>query len=448
MWKFKELGLDFWDYVLILMIGGVVFVFTHFLYPPLIKWLKKREYIGYDIHKKDRPATAESGGLGLTLGLILGLLLVMIFFPTIWKESLIFIITIAIAGLIGWIDDRIQLRSIVKIALMFITGLPVFIANLWFIGFINVESPTLPFLGQLRLNIIYPLILPFIIMIMTNTVNMLEGYNGEGSGTCSVATIFLVIIAIVISSVEGLIFAIVLLGALLAFFLVNKYPAKTFPGDIGTLVIGAALGLIGIFGSLEYALVLVMLPQVFNSFYVIASVRGFKESHDIVKKDIWLDEQDLIHANSEKDAPLTLPRLIVAPKALSEPELVKRFIALSIISGAFAILGTLFFPKLGLSVPVVIILIFFAIALILGILYVFPALRGLTLIMFVLIAIAMVLLWIIDMFIVESILNWLFGGLIGVGILVVWYVVTVIYFNHICIDGKNTDQKTIDLEEK
>lgn len=32
-----------------------------------------------------------------------------------------------------------------------------------------------------------------------------------------------------------------MLGALLAFLFYNKYPANVFPGDVGTLIIGACI---------------------------------------------------------------------------------------------------------------------------------------------------------------------------------------------------------------
>ena len=162
---------------------------------------------------------------------------------------------------------------------MVLAGAPVFIFKL--LGYISIASPAMPILGRLRALVwIYPLIIPVIIAITTNTVNMLEGYNGEGSGTTTISMIFIIVAAVIAQSVQGLIFGIVTLAVIFAFFLFNKYPSKAFPGDIGTLVIGAAIGMVAVLGSLEVVMFIALLTQVFNSFYVIASVRGFKESHD------------------------------------------------------------------------------------------------------------------------------------------------------------------------
>jgi UDP-N-acetylglucosamine--dolichyl-phosphate N-acetylglucosaminephosphotransferase len=399
------------------------------LYPPLIKWIKKKGWIGYDIHKKARTPTPESGGIGITIALVFGSIIVGIFYPELWMTVLVFIITIVFAGAIGFIDDRKQFSSIKKIILLIIAGLPVFIFNLPFIGWISVNSPKLPVLGQLRLNVIYPLILPFIVLILTNTVNMLEGYNGEGSGTTSIATFFIIIAAIMTQSGEGVIFGVVILGAGLGFYKFNKFPAKVFPGDVGTLTIGSAIAMLGILGSLEIAMVLVMLPQIFNSFYVIASVHGFKESHTVEIKDISMDDEDYIHASLENGAPLTLPRLILATGKLNEKDLVRNIMALSVISGIFAIMTIQWIlpidvPNYALSFSV------FAIG---GILYVivikkFPRIFGITIIMTILMIIALILVYILDIFIVKQPLNWLYSGILGIIVLIIWYGITIVYF--------------------
>ena len=406
-----------------------MFFFTYFLYPPLIKWIKKRGWIGYDIHKKNRTPTPESGGIGMAISLIIGSIIIGIFYSELWMEVVVFIITIIFAGVIGFIDDRKQFSSKKKIILLIISGLPVFIFNLPIIGWINVNSPVIPILGQLRLSVIYPFVLPFIVLILTNTVNMLEGYNGEGSGTTSIATFFMIIAAIMTKSGEGVIFGVIILGAGLAFYLFNKFPAKVFPGDIGTLTIGAAIAMLGILGSLEVVMVLVMLPQIFNSFYVIASEHGFKESHTILKKDIWIDDDDFIHASLERGAPLTLPRLVLANGKLNEKDLVNNIMALSVISGLFALIATQWIlpidiPNYPLS---------FSVFIICGAIYAliiknFPRIFGMTVIMSILMIITIILVYIIDIFIIKQPSNWVYGGILGLIALFIWYGITVGYF--------------------
>ncbi|QEE15406.1 hypothetical protein DSAG12_01231 [Promethearchaeum syntrophicum] len=430
MFTFSDLNLTWIDGIIIFSIGLIVFLFAYFLYPPLIKWIKKKGWIGYDIHKKSRTATPESGGIGIAIALIIGSIIIGIFYSELWMEVIVFIITIIFAGVIGFIDDRKQFSPKKKIILLIISGLPVFIFNLPIIGWISVNSPVLPILGQLRLNLIYPFVLPFIVLILTNTVNMLEGYNGEGSGTTSIATFFMIIAAIMIKSSEGVLFGAIILGAGLAFYFFNRFPAKVFPGDVGTLTIGAAIAMLGILGSLEVAMILVMLPHIFNSFYVIASEHGFKESHSVKIKDIFIDDEDFIHASLEHGSSLTLPRLILANGKLKEKDLVNNIMALSGISGIYAIIAIQWIlpievPNYALSFSV------FAIG---GVLYYiiikkYPRIFGITIIMTVLMIIGLILVYILDIFIVKQPLNWLYSGILGIIVLIIWYGITIIYFN-------------------
>ncbi|MHA1777609.1 MAG: hypothetical protein DRO88_01135 [Promethearchaeia archaeon] len=432
MIRISQLQLEWYQIVVLVLIGLFVFGFTYWLYPYIISWMKRKKYVGYDIHKQSRPETAESGGIAFSISITFGLIMLGFIIPTLWHEVFIFIITILIATVVGWIDDRKQLSSLRKIILMFVTGLPVFIANLPFLGFIKISNPILPILGRLQLTIIYPLTIPIIIMVMTNTVNMLEGYNGEGSGTTSIALVFMILASFLLGSSQGLIYGYICLAGIGAFYFFNKYPAKIFPGDTGTLVIGASIALVGIFGSIETIMILVMLPQIFNSFYVIASVRGFKESHTIDKKDILLDSNDLIHASEESTAPLTLPRLLTASGPLSEKELVNHIFGLSTIAGIISLIVALtmmpfFGPYDAFKILGVISISLLTFLLVISL---FPKILGLSVIMVVLVLIALGFLWIIDQYIIDKPVNWLFGILIGGVILILWYLITLIYFRH------------------
>lgn len=430
MIRLSQLQLEWYQIVVLVLIVLFVFIFTYWLYPHIISWMKQKKYVGYDIHKQSRPETAESGGIGFSISIIIGLIMVGIIITSLWHEIIIFTITVIIATIVGWIDDRKQLSSLKKIVLMFITGLPVFISNLPFIGFIKISNPILPILGRLQLTIIYPLTIPIIIMVMTNTVNMLEGYNGEGSGTTSIALLFMIFASFLLGSSQGIIYGLICFAGIAAFYFFNRYPAKIFPGDTGTLVIGASIALVGIFGSIETVMILVMLPQIFNSFYVIASVRGFKESHTIGKKDIYQDSADLIHASEEGDAPITLPRLLTAAGPLSEKDLVHHIFGLSTIAGIISlIIVLLMMPFFGpydafkiLGVISISLLVFFLVITSL------PKILGLSVIMVVLVFIALIFLWIIDQYIIDKPVNWLFGILIGMVILGLWYLITVAYF--------------------
>jgi UDP-N-acetylmuramyl pentapeptide phosphotransferase/UDP-N-acetylglucosamine-1-phosphate transferase len=442
MIRISDLNWEIVEIIYLIIIFIVGFVITTLIIPPIIKVMKKKGYIGIDIHKNSKTEVAESGGIAIIFGISCTSVLLIIFFPSFFNEILIFLLTVILSGIIGYIDDRIRLKSRYKVLLTIFTGILIFLANL--IGFISIESPTIPFLGKLRLSFIYPILVPIIVAVFANTVNMLEGYNGEGSGTSIIALISLLACSIIWDSAEGLLFTLISLAVLIPFYLYNKFPAKIFPGDVGTLSIGAIFAGIALFGSLEAAVFCALLIHIFNSFYVLYSVKGFFESSEILdnKSDIILLENDTIKASDLKSAALTLPRLILAKGPLKEPELVKRIFIISIICGFFSIISTILMvitiENIDYTSIIIVTVIFGFITAI--ILYKFPRIRGIVILMVILIVIGYVYLVCIDLFIMP--LNFVDLNILGIIIptnilislilvipgLLVWYYITIKFF--------------------
>jgi len=456
MIRISDLNWDIVETIYLIIIFIVGFAVTSLIIPYIIKFMKKKGYIGIDIHKNSRTEVAESGGIAIIFGISITSVLLIIFFPNFSNEILIFILTVVLSGVIGFIDDRIRLKSRYKVILTIFTGILIFLANV--IGFISIESPTIPFLGKLRLNVIYPIVVPIIVAVFANTVNMLEGYNGEGSGTSIIALISLFVCSIIWNSAEGMLFTVISLAVLIPFYLYNKFPAKIFPGDVGTLSIGAIFAGIALFGSLEAAVFCALLIHIFNSFYVLYSVKGFFESSEILgnRSDIILLENDLIKASDLKGAALTLPRLILAKGPLREPELVKNIYIISIICGFISILTTLLMVITTGNRDFVILTI---VAVIFGVittivLYFFPRIRGIVILMVVLIVIGYVYLVCIELFIMPLQLvdinilgliiptNILISLFLVIPGLLIWYYITIKYFWYEIKKMKNSLQST------
>ncbi len=443
MIRITDLNWGLLEAIYLIIVFAVGFTITMVIIPYLIKIMKRKGHIGIDIHKNLKTEVAESGGISIVIGISFASMFLIIFFPSFFNEILIFVLTVVLSGLIGYIDDRIKLRSRYKLILTIFTGTLIFLAN--FLGFIKIDSPTIPFLGQLRLTVIYPILAPIIVAVFANTVNMLEGYNGEGSGTSIIALCSLFICSIIWNSAEGVLFTVIAIAVLIPFYLYNKFPAKIFPGDVGTLSIGALFACIALFGSLEAAVFCALLIHIFNSFYVLYSVKGFFESSEILenKSDIILLKNDLIKASNEKDAALTLPRLILAKGPLKEPKLVKNFYIISIICGFFSIITTLLMVwtigNLDLITIAIIIVIFGLLSAIL--LCKFPRIRGIVILMLILMIVGFIYLLCIELFIMPikfvdiNILGFLtiptnivISFILVIPGLLLWYYITVKYF--------------------
>lgn len=431
MYPISYLSLSVWQVVLIPVLFLLPFVITYLLLPRQIQWMHQKGWTGRDVHKTARPVVAESGGISLVVGFLAGLGVIAALVPVLMNETLVLGATVTVAAGIGFFDDRKRLSSLKKIILCIGAGLPIFVAN--YLGWVDVDSPLLPIVGYTRLTIVYPLVLPLIIAVTTNTTNMLEGYNGEGAGTCFVVGCTLVVGGLIVGSTEAILYSLVMCGALLAFYRFNRFPARVFPGDVGTLAMGAMIGGIGIFGSVEVVMFCALLQHVFNSFYVVTSMHGFREGRLARVKDIYVDEHDVIHPSLDEHAPVTLPRLILAGGPLTEPQLVRRFLALTVISGIFGLVAAVVMQLTAgvVNIPLLVAVFGGGIALYAALFVRYRRIRGVSVIMILLLLGGLAFLVFVDQIIVEGIHSWFnviasgVGAVLGLGL---WYYVQARYF--------------------
>lgn len=417
--------------ILILFAVPLIIIFA--LMPWWKKFARAKKWIGNDIHKTSRPEVPESGGTILFFGLIAGILFIRLFYVEFANEVWTLILTVGIAAIIGFVDDRKRLSPILKILSVIVAGLPFYIA--YFFGFITLGKPVIPILGITQLTIIYPLVTPILIAVSTNTVNMLEGYNGEGAGTCLIVGIAMLIGGIIQNSAVAVIFIIPFIGATAGFLKFNKYPAQVFPGDVGTLTMGAMIGGVMILGGIEVATFCALLAHVLNSFYVIISLRGLRESHTVKIKDIKVMEDNRIQASIEEGAPVTLPRLLLAYGEMTEPQLVHHFWKLSIMAACFGVIAAIasawtyaaeFNPSSLTSVVIATYLVIIgACVTVFGLLYKKNTrLRGIGFIMALLLLVGLGGLIIVDTYVVPlgSPLNLFVTAVIALPFLALWYI--------------------------
>jgi len=80
--------------------------------------------VGKDIHKPSQPKVAEMGGIGILLGFIIGLFVAIYLYPTLQFTLVITLLVILLVGMVGMVDDLIQLSSKEKLILLWFAGLP------------------------------------------------------------------------------------------------------------------------------------------------------------------------------------------------------------------------------------------------------------------------------------------------------------------------------------
>ena len=123
----------------------------------------------------------------------------------------------------------------------------------------------------------------------------------------------------------------------LAFYKYHKFPSRIFPGDSGAITFGAAYGAIAIIGQVEVIAAVAILPAIINSFLFLSSVKKIVE-HREIKNPVTHTDDWKLQSSSEKKAPVTLVRLLIAKKPLSEKQIGMEIFKLAIFSGILAII--------------------------------------------------------------------------------------------------------------
>jgi UDP-GlcNAc:undecaprenyl-phosphate/decaprenyl-phosphate GlcNAc-1-phosphate transferase len=140
----------------------------------------------------------------------------------------------------------------------------------------------------------------------------------------------------IFGSPEVFLAALPLLFATIAFYRYHKFASRIFPGDSGTLLLGAMYGALAIAGSSEIIGVIALLPAVMNSFLFLASVKRIVEHRKVKARPTILTDDFKISASKDSTAPATLVRLIVIDRALGEKEIGYQIFKLAIFTAFLA----------------------------------------------------------------------------------------------------------------
>ena len=303
----------------------VVFLMT----PPLIKFLEKRNLTVKDVNKKKDVMVARPGGLSIITGIIASEIVLYAFLQS--NEILAIIITTSAAFVIGYVDDRKVMGGWFKPVALAIAATPIIA-----LGAYNSDL-AFPLFGTVQIPVLYLALIVFMIPITGNTINSIDVLNGVASGFMVIASFSLSICLFIVQNYEIAIASLPLGFVSLAFYKYHKIPSKIFPGDSGALTFGAMYGTIAIVGGIEVIAAIALLPAIINSFLFLSSVKKITE-HRQIKNPTSLTSELKIKSTDDVSAPITLVRLIVASKALSEKQVGFVIFKLAIFSGILAII--------------------------------------------------------------------------------------------------------------
>ena len=326
--------LDYYTGGTALTVSAAAFVVTYLATPPLASWLKHRGIVGIDVHKLDRPKIPEMCGLSIIAGLTAGTLSLELL-GGLSPDIVAFLATVLIAGAIGTIDDLRPLNPKLKPALTALAAIPILL-----LGTYN-PHPVFPLIGAFRLTILYPILIFFAIAVPANAVNMLDVFNGSMSGTLTIVSLTLAAVLAVSGKTTAMGLALALFGSLFAFYLFNRHPARVFGGDTGSLAAGAAVGALAVIGRIELVAIVALVPYIMNAFYGLASIGRLYERREIKPRPVRLRSDGMLEATTDRHAPVTLTRLILAEGPMPERQIVRVMQLLTVLSSAMAVLAFL-----------------------------------------------------------------------------------------------------------
>ncbi|MBZ0263930.1 phospho-N-acetylmuramoyl-pentapeptide-transferase [bacterium] len=279
------------EYISVRSIGSVIttFLMIYLLGPFFIRYTYKQglkdKQRDFDPHlAKSKHGTPTMGGVLIVFSVCIAMLL-----WGDWGNSYLWIVmsSLLFFAFIGSRDDLAKVRGghadagmsrNTKLLLQTFYGLGLGIilylpATTPFPHFI-AETVGIPFVkpaihGGIDIHL-YWLYIPFcafVVVAVSNAVNLLDGLDGLAAGTCLPTVIVYGVFAYILGNVnlsgyllypslsgvhELVVFSSAMIGALIGFLWYNGYPAEMFMGDTGSLAIGGVLSVLMLLTKQEF----------------------------------------------------------------------------------------------------------------------------------------------------------------------------------------------------
>ena len=315
--------------------------------PRLIRYLKKLHF-GQTIYElgpshQQKQGTPVMGGLMMAAGILPGSL---ICHPAAWDGIWDFVFPLlAVAFLsmaVGFADDYIKavkkrhdgLSPWQKIAGQVIVslGFSIYCYLSPRVG----SAIRIPFTGaEWDLGIFYIPLMTLLVIFIVNSSNLQDGLDGLLGTVTAISSSAWAVICLIITLLPALggkgstadgaatvgTFALTMTGACIGFLRFNRYPAKTFMGDTGSMLLGGGTAAIALLLRQPLLLILIFFTPIMSSVSVIMQRYYYKLTHG---KRIFL--MSPIHHHFEK-------------KGYSETQIVSMYAGITLLLSLIAVIS-------------------------------------------------------------------------------------------------------------
>ncbi|KXB66622.1 phospho-N-acetylmuramoyl-pentapeptide-transferase [Aedoeadaptatus coxii] len=271
---FATLPISFGLGLIFSLIGGRYFI-------PMLR----RLHAGQEIREEGpqshlaKAGTPTIGGIIFLTSAILATLAIK---NLTYEAMVLFISTLGFA-LVGFVDDYLKVvhkRNLGFTALQKLVA-QILIAVLLYVLIRVSDGLTTDMLipgmdKHLEMGIMF---IPFIIFVVVgtvNSVNLTDGLDGLSSSVTIIVMLFFSLVSHKMGRTSITMFCLVMAGGLLGFLFYNKYPAKVFMGDTGSLALGGAVVAVAILLNLPLLLPICCGIYFIETLSVIIQVISFK----------------------------------------------------------------------------------------------------------------------------------------------------------------------------
>lgn len=314
----------------VVLVSSIAFFSVYVTTPFLIKALEKRNLTVKDYNRVGGAMVPRPGGPSIIIGILTSELVLYVFFPTV--EIIAILVTTSLAFVVGIIDDRKILGGWFKPVALAVSAIPILLLGAY------DSNLAFPLFGSVKIPALYLALIVFMIPITGNTINSIDVLNGVASGFMIIASFALTVSLFIIQNYEIALASLPLGFVSLAFYKYHKFPSRIFPGDSGALTLGAMYGVIAIVGHVEIIAAVALLPAVINSFLFLSSVKRIIEHRAVKSKPVAHTDDFKLMATTDKDAPVTLVRLILAGGPMTEKQIGGVIFKLALFSAALAVI--------------------------------------------------------------------------------------------------------------
>lgn len=284
------------------------FLSAFFIAKPIIGFLCSLK--GYQSFREQGPQSHIQEKAGTpTMGALIFLLPIFVFasiyaFLFHSKEIFLVLLAIFVGAFLGAIDDLLKIvkanykgldslaklfvQLLLSVLIVFLSGRYLFVAN----SFVPEQFNFL--------LVIFEFVWAFCVIAgASNAINISDGLDGLATSLSVLAFLGFAFVYRHQGFYSLFDFSMIIIFALIAFFIFNKKPAQVFMGDTGSLALGMGLGVMAYIGKHELLLLVFAFVPVVETISVILQVLSAKLSRRFLKKDIRIFKMAPLHHHFE-----------------------------------------------------------------------------------------------------------------------------------------------------